>query len=612
MINKKILKLVLPGVIIFGVLLSSCQKYLQEDPDSSLTVDQTFSNVDSAYRALLGVYNKLTGDQGYGIRLNIYYTMGTDESMLSSSNTTDNGRRDISRYNLTSSNSELTKPFNQLYAGIEQANNFIDNAPHMPAFNGSQGADNQAKAKRMYGEALTLRAQFYLDLIKIWGDVPAPMIPASKNPVSFPQKEDRDVVYDELLNDLKTAEDNLPWKGDAGVANDERITKASAMGLRARIALFRAGFSLRRNRQMQQGSNPQAYYTIARDECKAIMESGKHSLDPSFKDLFKTYLCGVQTPVDPYGEIIFQVAMAGGSGIADSKMGYADGPRVNGSGNSFVLILPTAFYAFDSTDLRRDVCVAPYDVAADGITKVPPSSIFTTLRDGKFRRDWVTPAISPTDASQYFGINWPLIRYSDVLLMYAEAQNALNSGPTADAVEAVNMVRRRAYGKDITTADATVDISPVDQQGFFKAIVDERFKEFMGEGLRKYDLIRWNLLSTKIQETITNLNLMNNQQPPYQNLPQFMYYYTAGPTITADDGTLWANSFYNPSPSGTNSIANAKRVNWIGTSTSGGTPPIAASLTPYFASSFVPNHSELFPIYTTDIINSKLPQDYGY
>jgi hypothetical protein len=100
---------------------------------------------------------------------------------------------------------------------------------------------------------------------------------------------------------------------------------------------------------------------------------------------------------------------------------------------------------FDSTDLRRDVTIAPYNVGADGATKIGLG--ITAMNDGKFRRDWVSnPPISPTDAVQYLSNKWQIIRYSDVLLMLAEAENEIN-GPTALAYSLVNQVRRRGYGK---------------------------------------------------------------------------------------------------------------------------------------------------------------------
>src|SRR4030095_404608 len=96
---------------------------------------------------------------------------------------------------------------------------------------------------RLYGEALVLRAQFLFELIKNWGDVPAPMIPAYKQTELFIPQTDRDSTYDKIIADLATAVDLLPWRSD--VARNERITKGVAKALRARIALFRGGYSLR-------------------------------------------------------------------------------------------------------------------------------------------------------------------------------------------------------------------------------------------------------------------------------------------------------------------------------------------------------------------------------
>lgn len=599
-ISNSILFLVLATSI---TLATGCKKYLTEEPATEFVTSDAFSSTDSAFKVVLAAYNQLAGDPGYGIRLSIYYPMGTDESMNPSENN-DGGRRSMSRYQMDAGNTELSRPYRQLYKGIEIANHCIDNIPSMAAFKGEQGTDKQKEAKRMYGEALTLRAQFYLSLITIWGDVPAPMVPAAKNPEEFPQKEDRDAVYQKLLDDLLIAKENLPWRDE--VAPDERITKSAAMALRAKIALFRAGWSLRRSPvQMVKGSDPATYYSIARDECKEIIESGKHALAADFKSLFKDYMCSVNTPVDPTGELIFQVAMAGGSGTADGKSGYANGPRVNGKGNNFVIILPTAFYQFDSVDTRRDVSVAPYDVNLDGTKK--GLRIFE-MRDGKFRREWITPAVDPADNGQYFGVNWPLIRYSDVLLMYAEAENELNGSPSAAAITAFEAVRKRGFLGN----EDKIGTTPVTKDAFFNAIVKERLLEFMGEGLRKYDLIRWNLLGAKVQETKENLRKMAYKESPYENLPSFMYYIN---TSTADNSGMWANSLYWPGPTSSTAISGATRVNWVRSSSAPDDPEASTLITTTldrFAVGFTANKSELFPIHQSDISLGKLTQDYGY
>lgn len=164
------------------LLASGCKKYLTEEPETEFVASDAFSSPDSAFKVLLAAYNQMGGDPGYGIRLSLYYPMGTDECM-NPSESNDGGRRSMSRYEMDAGNSELSRPYGQLYKGVEIANNCIEYIPQMAAYKGEQGAEKQKEARRMYGEALTLRAQFYLTLINVWGDVAAPMVPADRKSV---------------------------------------------------------------------------------------------------------------------------------------------------------------------------------------------------------------------------------------------------------------------------------------------------------------------------------------------------------------------------------------------------------------------------------------------
>ncbi|HEY5967250.1 MAG TPA: RagB/SusD family nutrient uptake outer membrane protein, partial [Chitinophagaceae bacterium] len=271
LVYKKML--IIPAVLTILALGSySCKKYLEVEPISSFGTDYVFGSVTNARSALLGVYASLTGDQGYGIRISMYYPYDNDLMMGQGGTPYPDGeRRDIAHFNLNANNSQLAGPFNQLYSGIEKANICVYNIPKM------EGYSNSTELKRMHGEALTLRALFYLELIRNWGDVPAQFLPSSVETDLFKAKMDRDTVYDHLLEDLGIAANLVPWRTQ--VATDERITQGAVRGLRARIALYRAGYSLRRNKQMQRGSNHLVYYKIAKDECAAIMQSNQHNLN---------------------------------------------------------------------------------------------------------------------------------------------------------------------------------------------------------------------------------------------------------------------------------------------------------------------------------------------
>lgn len=598
-----------------------CKKYLDQQPITEVGPEQVFSSVATTRQAVVAAYSRLVGDQGYGIRVSLYYPLDNDE-MQGPTGNADNDRRDIARYQATSSNAQLERPFNQMFQGIEYANICIDNIPKMNLY--SNGTEQEKKQlRRLHGEALTLRALFYLEAIRNWGDLPKHFAPAYALAASnqFPVRVDKDTLYGQLLADLKTAADLVPWRNEiAGIGDDidERITKGAVKGLRARIALYRGGYSLRQDGTMKRGSNHQFYYQIAKDECNDIIQSGQHNLNPSFKGLWKDQVCA-HAVSDPDGELMFQASAFGLTGAEDTKLGYYNGPRVNNLGNSSVNPLPTYFYMFDSTDLRRDVTCALYFTLLSGAKQ---GQAITVMTDGKYRRDWVSnPVISPTSAVQYLGLKWQILRYSDVLLMYAEAENEI-SGPTAAAYTAINMVRRRGFGKPVNTPDPTVDLAGLNKTTFFAALVRERALELGGEGIRKYDLIRWNLLATAIAESKANLAKMATNtamsDPTYMapipayckstTLPVSMYYNTGTTSDNNNINGLWRNSLYRTAPTSTPS--GTTRVNWVTSAigTPGGTSPLGR-----FATGFTTGKSELLPLPQPALdANFKLVQNPGY
>ncbi|UAY50958.1 RagB/SusD family nutrient uptake outer membrane protein [Ferruginibacter albus] len=545
-------------------------------------------------------YTALKGDEGYGIRLSIYYTQSTDETIMALSNVDDNDRRSISRYTVSDSNYELQRPFSQLYKGIVNANLCITIIPRMLIYQNGANAE-KAELKRMYGEALTLKAQLLFELIRNWGDVPETSVQYYHNNLDvYNQNTNRDTIYSHLLNDLALAETLLPWRSQVtalGDPVDERITLGAAKALRAKIALFAGGYSLRSDSVMRRPVNYLPFYQIAKQECEDLMNKRtEHTLNPSYIDVWKNTICGHKVD-DGFGEIIFQVGMSDSLfyGMYSSKFGYTNGPKVNTYGDAFVLIMPTYFYSFNAFDKRRDITCAPYDVDINGYKT---GTKLVNMRDGKFRRDWISnPVIAPTDVAQYFGLNWPLIRFSDVLLMYAEADNEINGAPSTKAIKAFEEVRKRGFGAD----SAAIGITPTDKDGFFNAIVNERSWELGAEGIRKYDLIRWNLLGQKIEATRSAITAMQSFQIPYDNLPASLYY---NKSSTADDSTLWSTSFYQPSPA--TAPANTSRVNWINTGD-------FSTLLNSFAAGFTSNKNELLPYYIATLIaNPSLKQNPGY
>ncbi len=602
-------------VLLIALLyLSGCKKYTEVAPVSQYSISQAFSDVSNATTAVVGVYDELQGDNGYGIRISMYYPYDSDEGIVSGN--IDNGRRGVGRYQLLLTNSEIANPFRQLYRGVEKANLCIEQIPLMPQYNKGSATD-QMELRRLHGEVLTLRAQFLFELIRNWGDVPAPLIPAYQQKDLFIPRSNRDSTYDIILADLALAKDLLPWRLE--VPRNERITKGAAKALRAKIALFRGGYSLRSNGQMERRNDFLKYYTIARDECADLMANrNQHTLNPNYENIWRSV---TSFKYDPQGEILFEVGAGGGNGNSDSRMGNYDGPRLNnasryGAGGGGILMLPNYFYAFDSIDTRRDVTVTHYQVTNSA--NIKSQLRLGELNTGKYRRDWRVPLLPGTVLN--VGYNWSLIRFSDVLLMYAEAANEINNGPTPEATAAFEEVRKRAYRGNTGLIGST----PTDKTGFFNAIVNERYLEFGHEGIRKFDLLRWNLLATKIAEARIKIQQIRDRVAPYDFVPRYIYYKNTGEEITYYTATDSVNAkpFWRPtqvppvsSSIGTSQNPAAKwvRIDWAQHLTTASAID-GRPLWQGFAYYFTPGKSELLPFDQATIAayQGKLTQNPGY
>jgi hypothetical protein len=433
------------------------------------------------------------------------------------------------------------------------------------------------------------------------------MTPAYNQSDLFIPQSDRDSTYDKIIADLATAIDLLPWRTE--VARNERITKGAAKALRARIALARGGYSLRQNAQMERRSDYLNFYQIAKKECEELMtRRDQHTLNPNFGDVWRKVTSFVY---DPQGELIFEIGAGGGNGNSDSRMGNYDGPNLSnasryGAGGGGIVMLPNYFYAFDSVDTRRDVTVTHYQVTSS--TNIKSQRRLGELNTGKYRRDWRVPLLPGTVLN--VGYNWSVIRFSDVLLMYAEAVNEINGSPTPEAIAAFEEVRKRGYRGNT----GSIGVTPTDKTGFFNAIVNERYLEFGHEGIRKFDLLRWNLLATKIAETRTKIQQIRDRVAPYNYVPQYIYWKNIGEEIQFFAGANTATTaqpFWRPTqvPSPTTGWTRTDWAQQLTTNQIDGRQ-LWAGLAFYFT----PGKSELFPydVATIASYQGKLKQNPGY
>ncbi|NIG57529.1 RagB/SusD family nutrient uptake outer membrane protein [Chitinophaga sp. Cy-1792] len=594
-----------------GILSApACKKYLTVNSPSNISQGEVFSSVSNTNSAVVGVYAMLIGDNGYGNRISCLFPQSGDDFRTSGDYSADD-RRGISCYGASPGNSDLINPFNQLFSGIERANVCIKYIPLSAKYTSGTEAD-KASMRRYYGEALTLRAQFYFEAVRNWGDLPLQFVPAADQVDLYQTRMDKDTILDRIIADLAVAETMVPWRTESPDQN-VRLTKGAVKGLRARIALARGGYSLRTaTHMMERRDDYKKYYQIAMDECKDIMDHPEqHTLNPVYENIFKTM--HTATRMDDAHELIFEVGAYGGNASTDSKLGYYNGLRHNassrfGSGGGGINALPTYFYEFDSIgDCRRDVTINCFEIDANS-QKIMNTA--TTMTDGKFRRSWT----SITGTSQNLAIHWPILRFSDVLLMYAEADNEINNGPSAAAQDALLRVQKRAF----VGYESRIPAMPADKDGFFKALVQERLLEFGGEGIRKYDLIRWNLIATKFAETKAKLRSFMVGEGRYANLPLYVYTKPANYNLVASVqevatldtyGGVVSQTLFQPGLGTSSAPTGYTSKAWRFAVTEDYLTNDRKGYVYYFEA----NKKELFPIPTAVLnTNAKLAQNYGY
>lgn len=601
---------VLAGVVI--MVTPSCKKFLDFESPSSSSEAVVFESTSTTNTALIGVYNRLIGDNGYGSRLSTLFGITADDFKTSGSYSPSD-RRGISMYGASSDNTDLIQPFAQLYSGIERANLCIKYIPLSKLYTSGTPTE-QALMKRYHGEALALRAQFYYELIRNWGDVPQRFVPAADADNLFPPNADRDKTYDLIIADLKTASELVPWRSEIADYGSFRFTKGAIKGLRARIALARGGYSLRsKTNLMERSSDYLSFYQIAKDECKDIMDNSSHKLNPVYENIFKS-LHG--TRVDSENELMFEVAAFGTNANTDSKLGYYNGVRFNaactyGTGGGGMNAIPTYFYEFDATrDCRRDVTLGIFEITATTKKIINTLNNFT---DGKFRKSWTT--FDGKSSSQQFAVNWPILRFADVLLMYAEADNELGNGPSAAATKALQDVQRRAY----VGFEGAIPVAPTNKADFFNAIVKERLLEFGGEAIRKFDLIRWNLINSKFVETRTKLQQLIDGTGVYASVPNYVYAKEANYNLTPSVTEVATMDLFGGTPNvvlfapGLNSTTAPTGYtvkNWRKALT---TENQITSISTGFALYFEANKKELLPYPKTALNeNPNMVQNFGY
>jgi len=417
-------KIVIP-ILMICLAGTSCKKFLDTKATDFAVPEQYYNTEQQLKEALAGVYNSLTTTYTYGLYQSFYLIAGTDIDYYKVNTTSPHP----ATYSYTTSEPRLYNTWRDLYDGVNRANNLLANI--------NKPSMNEKSRKVIKGEALFLRAYMYFLLATQWGDVPLLLEPTVDsrivNHAATPVKD----IYDQILKDLKEAKDLVNTYSENGTT--VHASKTAAEALLARVCLKMAGEPL----------NDVSKYAEARDWADSVIQSHEHSLNPDYKQVFINESADVYN--DAYDEMIWEIEFWGDNrgaldmggrwsiymGVRNTDLDMYSYGYGGATGYLYKL--------YGDGDLRRDWAIAPYNFYKNNTdieVMIPPTDMYSRI-EGKWRRKYEVGY--PNLANEYNSTNYPVIRYADVLLMFAEAENEVN-GPTQRALDAINAVRRRAYG----------------------------------------------------------------------------------------------------------------------------------------------------------------------
>lgn len=525
--RKLILSALVTVSLSLGTSMTSCSDWLEMEAYTSDDIETTFSDEVRADKFVQGCYRGLIHNE-------MYYQLGMGETVMHSceDGSTNNSKYMMCNYKFDALiPATVTTIYKEQYRIIEATNIAISNLSKMP---------ETEKRNQLLGEAICIRAFCYLNLIRIYGDVPAVYTPLEEMDPNdentfYPKRSSRDEIYDKVISEVQSVIDWLPWFEESDYQTPERITKQGAYALLARLALYAGGYSLRWNLETNDpatlkmarrddATRVKELYQIADNACFQIINHGSNSLVQAHEDMsgfqYLWYNHCQRNFAATNTEILWETAQYGDVTNSQFTTYAQPGSRGGkyGSLKAMQFMLPTYYLSFNPKDTRRDVSCISYSIyflekGSANDTWVDVGTTYSCIMPGKFRLSW---CVAPQSNKQR-NLDIPIFRYADVLLMYAETQNYLNNGPTQAAKNALQEVRNRAgVGEELTI--------PNEQEAFDDAIVQERKWEFATEFTLRTDLIRMNRLAKELAKTKQAMKDLSDRKNEYANIPTYRLY----------------------------------------------------------------------------------------
>ncbi|MDO7875868.1 RagB/SusD family nutrient uptake outer membrane protein [Hymenobacter sp. ASUV-10] len=447
------------AALLVALSASSCKDFLEEDPKNFVAVTNFYKNGDDATAAVNAIYAYLnstsTGSTAGVYHSSFWVAAGLASDELLNQQIFAPDLDQLSTFTHGPQNAALLEIWAMHYKAITIANIAIERIPGITM--------DQALKERLLGEARFLRGMLYFDMVRMFGSIP--LLTKEVEPLT-PTVATPDEIYAQIIADLKGAE-NLPVSYPSG-AGRGRATQGAAKAMLAKVYLTRQD------------------WTNAGLKSKEVIDSNNYALWADFADVFKLSSRNGK-------EAVFSVGFGDqGGAISFWEVGQFQVRLLptelsaEGVENAQGWQVPTMslYNSFDFNDRRREVTfLTQYTNRSGVVTPIRP-----------YIQKYWDRAAEPTGNGS--ANDYPLMRYSEVLLNYAEANNELNQ--SALAHQYINMVRKRARFDGTTDRAAVPDYQNLTQEQMRAAILKERAMEFVGEGHRWFDLARTKTLETLV------------------------------------------------------------------------------------------------------------------
>ena len=469
--NKTITRVFLVGTLMLGMV--SCKDDLMLEPENNITQNSFYTTEQQISQALSGVSSAMINASSRGGFDVNFYLLASEVRSNNYTALSQNGNRDyyaINRFQDTSSTDEIDILWDDAYQLISYANMLLSRIDAVPF------AD-PAIREQYRSEARFLRSYAYFELMRTFGKVPLIDHPVSPEEAAKIPRTELATLYTFITSEIEASIGGLKDTYDA--KNKGRITKAAAHAMLGRIYLTGSGYPL----------NNGAYVEKARANLLAVIQKEGQfvSFAPTYADLFKS--------ANDNKYHLFEIQHISGGvsqgsylpSYVSPNFGVSD-PYYNAQGSLYssgeLGVSQSLISSYEPGDLRLPLTIKTQFIAQNG--QPDNQNFFVKFREKGMvitnRYDWP--------------INFPIIRYEDVLLMYAEVLNS--QGNTSSAVPFLNRIRQRA---GLTPVSASISSGD-----FTTALRKERRVEFAGEGVYWHDLVRWNIGVAVINQAAAALN----------------------------------------------------------------------------------------------------------